>query len=212
MKITYFLLATVFAFSFVSCSDDDGDDIKPQAITVTTDEVQTLEATVSFSEVADAVFYDVELSEAGAEFEYIESIALLDDLTYEVEDLKAGTEYEVKIIAKSMAEKTLGEGSVKFTTTAAVAELVGTWTYTYSDYSQAFTFNADGTGTFDDNGTEQKIKWVAENPTIGEEANIKVTYFVDDYDGISSTLDFSYTYYGEGEAMTIDNVIYYPEL
>ncbi len=206
-KILFSLFIMASMLSFSSCSKDDDEDTIAE-IEVSESSIQTLKGSVSFSEVDNAYYYDISFAEGDEDYEYVVSVS---DFTYSFTNLKAGTDYKVKVEAISSTGDVIGEGELSFTTLESVSELVGTWTYTYSDYTKSYTFDSDGTGSYINGDSEYIIKWFAETPVVGETATLTIYLYGSDYDSGYSITTYDYTYYGEGEAMSIGSNTYIPE-
>ncbi len=203
--LSLFLITSTLIFS--SCSSDD-DDPSVDTITVSESSIETLKASVSFSEIENTFYYDISFAEEDSVYEYVVSLT---DSTYQFTNLKAGTDYKVKVEAISSTGDIIGEGELSFTTKEAVSELLGTWTYEYSTYTKTYTFDSDGTGLYTNGSTEYLIKWFADTPVVGETETLTVYYYGSDYDSGYSISTYDYVYYGEDEAMTIGSTIYIPE-
>jgi len=212
MKKLFNLLAIAIAFSLsiTSCSNDD-DDPKMGEITVTNSSSKLTEATIAFSEVEGALFYDIDYAKKGEELEYEMSIAKEQGLNYTFNNLSAATTYDVKVSAKDASGNAIAEGTASFETKAALAALVGEWYYSYEDYKETYTFNSDAKGTFTTSrGADYKIMWEAIEAPIGEEADLIIKTFSGDYEGTSTVDTVKYTYYGVDEAIKIDGTRYWP--
>lgn len=180
-------------------------------ITVTNGTVTITTGTVTFSEVEEALMYDVDYAKKGEEMDSEISIGAAQDLKYTFELLEPSTEYEVKISALNAEGNTIAEGTTTFTTKDVVAGLVGEWYYTYGDYTETYTFGADAKGTrTTTGGTNEKIMWEAEEVALEEEGELTIRTFAGDYTGTSTVKTVKYTYYGADEAMKIDGTHYFP--
>lgn len=213
MKKLFSLLTVALAFSlaFSSCSEDD-ETPKMGEITVTNSETKLTEASITFSEVEGALFYNIDFAKKGEELEYLESVAPELGLKYTFENLSAATAYDVKVSATDASGNTIAEGTGMIETEAALAALVGEWYYSYDDYKETYTFTADAKGTFTTSrGADNKIMWEAEEAPIGEEGELIIRTFAGDYSGTSTVDTVEYVYYGEDATMTIDGTIYWPE-
>lgn len=204
MKNFIYLFTLVLALGFASCSDDD--DLA--TISITESVIETFDATITYEDVENAYYYDLDLSTDGGDFEYIESsYSGYADNTFEIDDLLAGTSYKARVTAYSSSNSEIAEGTYSFTTVEAVSELVGTWNYSsdYSDYS--YTFNADGTGEYSSGSNEYLIKWEA-SPLTDETTVIKISLYTNDYDGAYSYNTLTYSYDSENDVLEISDNSY----
>ncbi|TAJ14019.1 hypothetical protein DMA11_06615 [Marinilabiliaceae bacterium JC017] len=144
MKFKNFALAiSVFCGAvLVSCSNDEDDN--RLSMTLKTTDVTSNSAIVAWEPVKGAIYYEVSITHEG---EALDDPEMIEDKTsYEFDELLAGKEYEVKVLAgKSFAsEKIIAEGKVQLTTKTLPEEFVGTWAKSDDKY----IFKADGTGNF----------------------------------------------------------------
>ena len=199
--LTYYLSAfAVMLCLTTSCSDDD--DPKPKSIEVTAETTEHT-AKITFSEIDGALGYNVDYAEKGEELEYAFSIATLDDLSTELKELKAGTEYTVKLTAFNL-DKDLGEGTVDFTTEEVLESLVGTWIYSYDNNSITYVFNKDGFGTYKTSSTdENEIMWSA------VEKELTIRKYFNEVGDRSQEQTLTYSIAEDGGTVTIDQVIYF---
>ncbi|GAF03346.1 fibronectin type III domain-containing protein [Saccharicrinis fermentans] len=185
-----------------SCSDDD--DAKPAGITIEATETTEHTIKVTFNEVADALFYDIEFGKKGETLEYVESSTIL---SFDFDELKAGTDYTIKITAINSNGKEIGEGTIDITTKDVLSTLVGEWKYTYNDDEEKtiiYHFDEDGFGTYKYfTNDEQIIMWSASDDQL------TITTYTSQVGGISSTEEVSYIVYPENGMVKIDDTTYF---
>ncbi len=206
MKKLLFLFTIAISLLATACSDDNDDNIKE--IIISQETSGNFSTTINFTEVSGALGYDIELATNNDDYEYIEST---EDLNYEVKDLLAGTTYKIKVSAFSTTGKVIGEGFSTITTVSSISELVGVWENTVNNIYYSYTFNEDGTGLYTYGQTQMKIKWFADAPAVGEEAEITIEVYAGEYTGSHTTSTYKYTYWGADEAMRLNELIYFPE-